>query len=411
MFKHALLKLALALAIFVLQTGWGAARPSILIDARTGMVLSHKQAFDRWYPASLTKMMTAYVVYQAIKSGEITLKSPVRVSKYALSKPPSRLGLPAGTVLNMETALKVILVKSANDIAVSIAESVAGSEAAFVRRMNRTAARLGMNGTKYVNPHGLYSPQQYTTARDLGLLSMALYRDFPQYAYILKIPALRLGKKKLKSYNSLLGRYRGADGIKTGYVCASGYNIAASAVRSGRRLIAIVLGAENAHERGITVAKLLNSGFNRTTGRKAISIKRLAPYGKARFVARNIKSEICKRKKSAKKESRKQRRARWKKEAIRRKTQNALYFSPPAPFNPVRIFLGNASGPSPVGIKVVEGGTPPTYVPIPTRRPKFQLARIDDGSAMPESGQGIAKISAIRGSIPLPTFRSSVIGQ
>ena len=403
MFDKRLFQHLLLLLLIVTPFGYAQARPYLLLDAGSGMVLSHKQAFDRWHPASLTKMMTAYVTFQAIRSGEITMNSPVRVSKYALSKPPSRMGFPAGTILNIENALKIILVKSANDIAISIAESISGSEKAFVKRMNKTAARLGMTGTNYVNPHGLHNSAQYTTARDLGLLSMAMYRDFPQYAYMLKIPAIRFGKKKMKSYNSLLGRYPGADGIKTGYVCASGFNIAASAKRRGRRLIAVVLGAANTHERGITTAKLLNSGFARKTGRKPVSIKKLAPYGKARFTARNIKSEICKRNKRAKKESRKQRRARWKAEAIRRKKQNALYFQPAKPFTPVRITLGNAFGPSPVGINVQDKQNSPANVPIPTRRPTNQQARIDNLPPVKSAG--------LRGGIPLPRFRTTLASQ
>ncbi len=170
------------------------------------------------------------------------------------------MGFPVGTILNFDNALKIILVKSANDVAVAIAESLAGSEEAFARRMNATALKLGMTGSHFVNPHGLHDPRQYITARDYAILAMAIYRDFPQYTYILKIPALRFGKRWLRSHNTMLGRYAGADGIKTGYVCASGYNIAASASRSGRRLIAIVLGAKSEHERGIRTAKLLNAG-------------------------------------------------------------------------------------------------------------------------------------------------------
>ena len=379
------------------------ARPHLLLDAKTGVVLSHEQAFDRWHPASLTKMMTAYVVFDAIKSGEITMASPVRVSKYALSKPPSKMGFPVGTILNFENALKIILVKSANDIAVSIAESLSGSEKAFAARMNKTARNLGMNGTNYINPHGLHHPLQYTTARDLGLLARALYRDYPQYAHLLKIPLIRFGNKRLKSYNRLLGRFEGTDGIKTGYVCASGYNIAASASRSGKRLIAIVLGAPNSHERGIRTAKLLNAGFANNADKSAGSIDKLKPYGTSRYVANNIRDEICGRKKRAKKETKKQRRARWKAEAIKRKAENLLYFTPRKPVQSVVVVLGSAFGPSPTGIKTLDGHKPPPYVAIPTRRPDYKLARIDDLPAFQKA--------TLRGSIPLPKFRASAAGQ
>jgi D-alanyl-D-alanine carboxypeptidase len=403
LFNRLFLSLNLVLAVLLAQTLPTMARPHILIDAGTGTVLSHKEAFDRWHPASLTKMMTAYVVFQAIKAGEITMRSPVRVSKNALSKPPSKMGLPVGTIFNFENALKIILVKSANDIAVSIAESLSGSEEAFARRMNKTAARLGMSGSHFVNPHGLHDPLQYTTARDYALLSRALYQDFPQYSYMLKIPALRFGKRWLKSHNYLLGRYAGADGIKTGYICASGYNIAASASRSGRRLIAIVLGAKSAHERGIRTAKLLNAGFGNTTGEKAGPLNTLKPYGASRYVAANLREEICKRKKRAKKETKKQRRARWKAEAIKRKAENVLYFTPRLPFKPMPVIVGSAYGPSPTGIRVVGGNTPPPYIAVPTKRPDYQIARIDD---LPPF-----KNVKLRGAIPLPTLRPAAVGQ
>lgn len=387
----------------LVHIGLAQARPHLLLDAKTGAVLSHKQAFDRWHPASLTKMMTAYVVFDAIKKGEITMASPVKVSKYALSKPPSKMGFPVGTILNIKNSLKIILVKSANDIAVAIAESLSGSEIAFAGRMNKTATALGMNGTNFVNPHGLHHPLQYTTARDLGLLARALYRDYPQYAHLLKIPAIRFGKRRLKSYNRLLGRFDGTDGIKTGYVCASGYNIAASASRSGRRLIAIVLGAPNSHERGIITAKLLSAGFEGKTDNSAGSIDQLRAYGTSRYVATNIRNEICNRKRRAKKETKKQRKARWRAEAVKRKAENLLYFTPRKPVKPVVVILGNAFGPSPTGIKTRDGHTPPPYVPVPTKRPQYQIARIDD---LPPF-----KTTNLRGSIPLPKFRAAATGQ
>jgi D-alanyl-D-alanine carboxypeptidase len=384
-------------------SGLAHARPHILLDAKSGTVLSHKQAFDRWHPASLTKMMTAYVAFDAIKAGEITMGSPVRVSKYALSKPPSKMGFPVGTILNFENALKIILVKSANDISVAIAESLSGSEQKFAQRMNETAHKLGMNSTNFINPHGLHHPLQYTNARDLGLLARALYRDYPQYSHMLKIPAIRFGKKRLNSYNKLLGRFEGTDGIKTGYVCASGFNIAASASRSDRRIIAIVLGASSSHQRSIRTAKLLTAGFEGSTGKTAGSIDQLTPYGTSRYVATNIRDEICGRKRRAKKETKKQRKARWKAEAVKRNAENLLYFSVRKSVQPVVVVLGSAFGPSPTGIKTLDGQKPPPYVPVPTKRPDFQLARIDD---LPPFAK-----TTLRGSIPLPKFRSLVLDE
>ncbi len=376
------------------------ARPHLLLDASDGTVLLHQQAFDRWYPASLTKMMTAYIVFEAIKSGEITMKSPVRVSKYARKKPPSKMGLPVGTILNFENALKIILVKSANDIAVSIAESLSGSEQAFALRMNATAARLGMINSNFVNPHGLHDPLQYTTARDIGLLAMAIYRDYPQYTYMLRIPELQFAKRRLKSFNRMLGRYDGADGIKTGYICAAGFNIAASASRSGRRLIAIVLGAKNPHERGIETARLLDAGFDETYGQPTGPVETLEPYGTERDVANDLTDQICDRSKPKIRETRKQRKARLKAIAAKREAENALYFTPPLPVKPVQIVLGDAFGPSPTGIEVVNGNAPPPYIPIPIRRPDYQLAKID--------GALLSQDTDLRGTIPLPKPRPQV---
>lgn len=269
-----------AIAMLVAATGLamtatgGRAGPALVFDTRTGTVLHSHGAFTPWHPASLTKLMTAYVTFQAIEQGRISLQSPVRVSEFALSQPPSKMGFPVGTELSIEYALRILMVKSANDIAVAVAESVGGTHDGFISRMNAAARRLGMSDTAYVNPHGLHDPRQRTTARDLALLTRALIREFPQYQRFFEIESIRVGQKTLRNHNKLIGRFRGANGMKTGYVCASGFNIVATATRDGRRLAAIVLGGKSGSKRNEVTAGLLEAAFAEGGGFSLISAAR-----------------------------------------------------------------------------------------------------------------------------------------
>lgn len=240
----------------------------ILIDAKTGKVLSEKNATRKWYPASLTKMMTAYVTFKAVREERISLQSAVVQSKNSLSEPPSKMGFKVGTQLTIDNALKIILVKSANDISVAIGEAVAGSEPAFLKMMNDQARALGMKHTKFVNPHGLPDNRQVTTARDMAVLAQALWRDFPEAREYYKHPGIKFGKKALRSANrEFLLRVKGANGMKTGFICNSGYNVAASATRRGRTLIAVVLGAASGLERIAFTRQLMDNGFKKRSGR------------------------------------------------------------------------------------------------------------------------------------------------
>ena len=233
----------IATAAILLATFGAQANPSMVVDVQSGTVLSHEDAFKRWYPASITKLMTIYVVLDAVEKGEIALNSPVKFSKAASAQPPSKMYWGPGTVLNFDNAIKILAVKSANDVAMAVAESLAGSVEAFAARMNAQAARLGMTGTHFVNANGLFADGQYSTAHDLALLAMALRRDFPKHAHYFALEGIKYGKEDLANYNLLIGRFAGADGMKTGYICASGFNLVASATREGRTLIAVVLGA------------------------------------------------------------------------------------------------------------------------------------------------------------------------
>lgn len=234
----------------------------LLIEADTGKVLQADNATVPWYPASVTKIMTAYVTLKAVKDGKITLDTLLTVSPTAASQSPSKMGLRPGTQVTVDNALKMMMVKSANDMAVVLAEGIGGSIDGFSEMMNDTAKKLGMTQTNYVNPNGLPADGHVTSARDLGILARSFLRDLPEYEYFVHIPAIRFGKRVTANFNKLIGRYPGADGFKTGFICASGYNLVASATRNGRRLIAVVLGASSGTARAVKAAQLLERGFS-----------------------------------------------------------------------------------------------------------------------------------------------------
>jgi D-alanyl-D-alanine carboxypeptidase len=238
----------------------------LLIDAETGKVLQAENATYPWYPASTSKLMTTYVTLQAVKSGRITMDTLLTVSPNAVAQTPSKMGFRAGITVTVDNALKMLLVHSANDIAVVLAEGVSGSIEKFADEMNATSRRLGMVQSSWVNPNGLPAEGQISSARDLGILARALMHDFPEYDYFWHIPSIRFGRKVMVNYNKLLAEYPGADGMKTGFICSSGFNLVASATRDNRRLIAIVLGASSSAVRAQKAAQMLERGFSNGTG-------------------------------------------------------------------------------------------------------------------------------------------------
>jgi D-alanyl-D-alanine carboxypeptidase len=237
----------------------------LLIDANSGKVLQADNATLPWHPASTSKLMTTYVTLQAIKEGRIGLDTLVTVSPRAVSQSPSKMGFPAGIQLTVDNALKMMLVHSANDIAVVLAEGIDGSVEKFAEEMNLTSQRLGMVQSNWVNPNGLPDDAQISSARDLGILARALIRDFPEFDSYWHIPSIKFGRRVMRNYNKLLAEYPGADGMKTGFICASGFNLVASATRGNRRLIAVVLGAPSGAVRTAKAASLLERGFNSST--------------------------------------------------------------------------------------------------------------------------------------------------
>ena len=270
--------LGLALSLCVLAVSpLVAAQPaearyaSIVIDADTGEVLRSRNADTRRYPASLTKMMTLYLLFEAVDNGRLALKSTLKVSKRAARQPASKLGLRAGSTITVEDAIRSLIVKSANDIAVVIAETLGGTEARFAKRMTDKAWALGMSRTTFRNASGLPNRAQRSTARDMARLARAMMRDFPHRYHYFDDQRFRYRGRMHRTPNGLLGHYRGMDGMKTGYIRASGFNLVASAERDGRRVIAVVFGGKTARSRNIHIANLLDLGFTRLADRRPSS--------------------------------------------------------------------------------------------------------------------------------------------
>jgi D-alanyl-D-alanine carboxypeptidase len=377
-FLNLLLASAVALPVFA---GVARANPVVLFDLKSGDVLEHQDAFKRWYPASLSKLMTAYVTFQAIAAGEVALDSPIKVTKHSAGEPPSKMGFKPGSVMRLDNALKMMLVKSANDIAMAVGENIGGSQAGFAIRMNAEARRLGMVGTHFVNPNGLYSPEQYTTARDLAVLVTALRTDFPQYAPWFSIEGLAVGKKAIPNYNLLIGRYPGADGMKTGFVCSSGFNMIGSATRNGRTLVAVVLGEKSAVSRAEATAKLLDQGFGMPAA-TSTTLAALKPYGDM-LSPNDMQDEICKKKAPE--------------EQSEAAPEVAAKDAPKSPYQVkldhptlVAVGLGGATGPAP---KAFVDQTNQNYadVPLPSWRPDIPAPAGAEPSVTAAQGDQPAK--------------------
>ncbi len=248
-------------------TGPAAAAPqkraSFVVDVKTGRVLHANKARALRYPASLTKMMTLYLVFEHIENGQLSYGTKISVSPYASTRPPSRLGLKPGDVITVRQAVLALIVKSANDVATAVAEHLAGSEVNFARLMTRRARQLGMANTRFRNASGLPDANQVTTARDIAQLALRLKDHFPRHYAQFRTRQFRYKGRRYRSHNSLLGRYRGVDGIKTGYTRASGFNLVTSLSKNGRSIIAVVLGGKTARARNGRMRRLLNKYIER----------------------------------------------------------------------------------------------------------------------------------------------------
>lgn len=278
--RSSVLSIALAATVFLTTTF--TVRPSaeaqslynqpkyaaIVVDATSGEVLYARRADQPRYPASISKVMTTYLVFEALATGRITLDDPVPISRQAANQAPSKLGLRVGDSLTVDQALRVVATKSANDIAVALAEKIGGTEARFAALMTLRAQELGMTNTRFVNASGLPDTRQISTARDIAILSRAVLRDYPQYYYFFSQKSIVFRGSTINSHNRLMMKMPGVDGIKTGFTNASGYNLAASGVRDGRRLIAVVLGGSSTASRDENVEDLLTAGFDVFAKRK-----------------------------------------------------------------------------------------------------------------------------------------------
>lgn len=249
--------IALTLSVEKAQARYAA----IIVDADTGRVLYERNADTRNYPASLTKMMTLYMLFEAMDQGKATLNTRMPVSRRAAGQPPTKLGLKAGESIRVETAIKALVTKSANDVATVVGEFLGGTESRFAQMMTKRARRLGMTRTTFRNASGLPNKGQLSTARDMAALSIALRRDFPQYYHYFSTEAFQFRGRTVRTHNKVLLHYAGADGLKTGYTRASGFNLAASVVRPGASLVGVVFGGKTSKWRDRHMMSLLDKGY------------------------------------------------------------------------------------------------------------------------------------------------------
>lgn len=256
---------------------------AVTIDAHNGRILFARNIDAPRYPASLTKIMTLYVLFQDLEAGRISLDSKLRVSKFAASRQPSKLGLKPGSTIKVRDAIKALVTKSANDVATTVAEGLGGTESNFALRMTRTARAIGMTRTVFANASGLPNRRQLTTARDMATLGLRIQRDFPKYYHYFKTRRFSYKGRRYSNHNRLLGRFKGVDGIKTGYTRASGFNLTSSVRRGGRHVIAVVMGARSGKSRNRYMASILKTALKKVPNRRRTLIAATAgkpPKGK-----------------------------------------------------------------------------------------------------------------------------------
>ena len=263
--------LALLFAILLTPTLAQAKYASLVIDARTGEVLHEINADTRNYPASLTKMMTLYMLFEALEDGRLRMDDRIMMSRRAANQPPSKLGIKPGRTLSVEDAIRALAVKSANDVAAAVSEHLGSTERQFALLMTAKARKLGMSNTTFRNASGLPHRGQMSTARDMSKLARALLLHFPHRYHYFSEPKFRYANKTYKTHNQLLTNYEGTDGIKTGYIRASGFNLVASVKRGERRLIGVVFGAKNSKTRNRHMVKLLDKGWAKVDPQMAVA--------------------------------------------------------------------------------------------------------------------------------------------
>lgn len=271
-----LLAFALCLLAVSAVPGFAGGFSAMVVDARNGKVLFAQNPDEPRFPASLTKVMTLYILFEELNAGRLKLNSLLKCSAHGASRPPSKLGLRPGDTLSVEDAIKALVTRSANDVAATVAENISGSEKGFAYRMTNTARLLGMTRTTFRNASGLPDPKQVTSARDMATLSLRIQRDFPDYYRYFRTTSFTYRGKVIRTHNRLLGRYQGTDGIKTGYIHASGYNLTTSVARKGKRLVGVVMGGKSGGARNAYMMQMLDKHFAKASSSRVNSIAPLA---------------------------------------------------------------------------------------------------------------------------------------
>jgi len=292
------LRALLAVGLFVLMALPVASRPAlakyaaIVMDADTGAVLYQANADSRHYPASLTKVMSLFLVFDALKAGKLSMDSKIKISHRAARQPASRLGIPAGDTITVRDAIMAMIVKSANDVATAVGEHMGGTERKFSDLMNRKAQAIGMENSSFRNASGLPNRRQLVTARDYALMVRALQKQHPDFYKLFSSRSFTWEGRKHENHNRLLDRYEGADGVKTGYIRASGFNLAASATRTGKRLIGVVMGTRSPRARDLHMMGLLERAFEKATNGRYIAYD----YDRNLAVQRNTRPVVASKK-------------------------------------------------------------------------------------------------------------------
>ncbi|MCW8060104.1 D-alanyl-D-alanine carboxypeptidase family protein [Agrobacterium tumefaciens] len=282
---------ALGLSSVILHPGPSFATPTLVVDVQTLQVLQAEEEGHLWYPASTTKLMTAFVVMESLRAGRVSMDTPVLLSPNALRQKFLNSGLRAGSAMSLEDALFALIAGSANDVAVALAETVAGSEGAFVKMMNDAAKDLGMNASHFANPNGLFDKRQHSSARDLAILGIALTKRFPEYRHFFKVSRVLIDGKPVESHNQLLTAFQGTVGMKTGFLCAAGQNIVAVAEREGRKVLVVVLGATTERERNERAAQFLSQAFAGTLDPKGLALPAIANDSRSR--PEDMRLKLC----------------------------------------------------------------------------------------------------------------------
>lgn len=270
--------------------------PSLLFDPFSGEVISQSRAGEPWYPASLTKLMTSYVIFKKIRAGEMKLDQQIPISELAHSQPASHTGLPAGKMVTVDFALQALLVYSANDMAYVLAEAASGSADKFADEMNAVAKSLDLQATHFVNPNGLFDPRHISSARDLGVIAALIINQFPEYLHYFSQEAVVIGKRRLPNHNSLIRIMPEAVGMKTGFVCNSGYNLVGSAIRDGRQLVSVVLGARSGAVRAKASREMLDNGFDELGAAGHGKLADIADQSFGSIVPADMTTTVCKSK-------------------------------------------------------------------------------------------------------------------